>query len=247
MKTIVVLLVVAVSSCSAIGALGVDVAGVGIPPLPDVLNNCLINDLKESSLLLIRLAALICTYDTGVGKLNDQQWEDLLTSTSNVLRETTCLAADILGIDVLKTAGKTTAEIVKYLVTLLRPVVEMSGLPEVVFEATCKLTEKFFKPTCLPLLIGGDLPKLIIDLKLQACPNKDASIFMEDLKRVLQRLSCLFGEGPLVDVQLDDIANALTTIDPGTLTSSKPETLVLRLVMEVMCTLVDIVLQGVIP
>ncbi|XP_072002170.1 ranaspumin-like isoform X2 [Engystomops pustulosus] len=201
MKIAVVLLVIAVSSCSGqlSGAGSVDdVPGLrGDGKIPDAFSPCLIQAIEESSTLHLRLAILMCTYDEGKSQLNDENWNSLYNSLEEVLKDKPCAISTILGdVDKLKALGKSTAEIVEYLVEPLRPVLDSTEVSKLVMDTAGKLTKKMLKPECLPLLIGGDVPQLLIDLKTQACKGSNKEIVMKDLS-ILEKALCV----------LDDIAD----------------------------------------
>lgn len=267
MKIAIVFLVVAVSSCNGLGGLGVDVIkvddvakpdgvpevpdvsnvdvnAVDLPPLPDLLNACLIKALTGSQELLLRLALLICTYENGVDKLNDDNWDAVYESLKQVLGKTGCVVSDALGIENLEKLGTSTATILEKLVKLLRPLLDESGLSEAAFKALCELTKKMLKPTCLPLLIGGDVPKLLIDLKTQACPGINREIFYDDLYSILDRLRCLLSDESL---DLDEVINNISTDDTGDLVYSGPAKPVGDIIVNVICALVEIILPNPLP
>ncbi|XP_072002176.1 ranaspumin-like isoform X8 [Engystomops pustulosus] len=171
MKIAVVLLVIAVSSCSGqlSGAGSVDdVPGLrGDGKIPDAFSPCLIQAIEESSTLHLRLAILMCTYDEGKSQLNDENWNSLYNSLEEVLKDKPCAISTILGdVDKLKALGKSTAEIVEYLVEPLRPVLDSTEVSKLVMDTAGKL---------------GDVPQLLIDLKTQACKGSNKEIVMKDL------------------------------------------------------------------
>ncbi|XP_072002165.1 ranaspumin-like [Engystomops pustulosus] len=250
MKIAVVLLVIAVSSCSGqlSGAGSVDdVPGLpGDVNIPDALNLCLIKTLKESSILLLRLAILICTYDQGKSQLNDDNWKSLYNSLEEVLKDTPCAISTILGdVDNLEALGKSTAEIVEFLVETFRPVLDSTGVSKLVMDTSCKLTEKLLKPDCFPLLLGGDVPQLLIDLKTQACKGSNKEVVIKDIIGILTRASCVLDGS--VDLDIDAIANGITKAEDGSLIFGPNGTLLGDIIINVLCVAVEILLPLPLP
>ncbi|KAM4036267.1 ranaspumin-like isoform 2-T2 [Anomaloglossus baeobatrachus] len=255
MKIVAVFLVLAVSSCSdALAVVGgvsnLGVGGVGDLPNPlDLLNTCLIKALTNSQLLLLRLATIICKHDIQLAKLNneltdnlnDENWKALHEELKEVLKEITCAASNILGISALENLGEPAADTVSILLEMLRPIVN-SGLGDTALDALCTLTKKFLAPNCLPYLVGVDIPKFVIDLKTQACLGYNKDIVLEDLKNIVQRVSCLLTDGPLEVVALDEVVGSIIQDKNGLVALSEVAKPIVNIITEVLCALVEIIL-----
>ncbi|XP_073400799.1 ranaspumin-like isoform X2 [Dendrobates tinctorius] len=257
MKVAVAFLVLAVSSCSdALGVVGVggnlrDLGEIGdLPNIADLLNTCLIEALTKSQLLLLRLAMIICKHDIllqelnndQIDNLNDENWKALYQELKEVLEKITCAASNILDIDALENLAEPVAITVSNLLETLRLILEKSGFDEPALKALCALTKKFLAPNCLPSLVGGDIPKLIIDLKTQACPGYNKDIVLEDLKNIVERVSCLLADGPLKGAALDEVVQSITQDTIGLVADSKAAEPVVNIIVDVLCGLVDLIL-----
>ncbi|CAJ0946210.1 unnamed protein product, partial [Ranitomeya imitator] len=149
-----------------------------------------------------------------IDNLNDENWKALYQELEDVLKENTCTVSDVLGIDALENLAEPVAITVSKIVEILRPILtyidenniyfytdntlmpmsrddpnalEKSGLDKPAFSALCGLTKKLLAPQCLPYIVGADIPKLIIDLKTQACPGHNKDIVLEDLKNIVRQ------------------------------------------------------------
>ncbi|XP_077117277.1 ranaspumin-like [Ranitomeya variabilis] len=260
MRIAVVFLVLAVSSCSdALGVVGVggilgDLGGIGDLPNPvDLLNLCLIKALTNSQLLLLRLAIIICKNDIllqelnneQIDNLNDENWKALYQELEEVLEETTCTVSDILGIDALENLAEPVAITLSKILEILRPILEKSGLDKPAFSALCGLTKKLLAPECLPYIVGADIPKLVIDLKTQACPGHNKDIVLEDLKNIVKRVFCLVTDRPLSDSDLDDVVRSITQDTIGLVTVNGAAKPIVNIIVDVLCSLVNLILPTV--
>ncbi|XP_075199519.1 ranaspumin-like [Anomaloglossus baeobatrachus] len=168
--------------------------------------------------------------------LNDENWKALHEELKEVLKEITCAASNILGISALENLGEPAADTVSILLEMLRPIVN-SGLGDTALDALCTLTKKFLAPNCLPYLVGVDIPKFVIDLKTQACLGYNKDIVLEDLKNIVQRVSCLLTDGPLEVVALDEVVGSIIQDKNGLVALSEVAKPIVNIITEVLCAL----------
>ncbi|XP_056430941.1 mucin-2-like isoform X2 [Hyla sarda] len=223
-----------------------DAPGLGVrekedsPSVSSPWNICMINALKDSQELLLQLATLMCTYEKGMEKLNSNNWESFYQTFKEILEHLVCEFPPIVE-DTTSTTSNVTLELLK----TLRPVLDKSGLSELAFATLCKVTEKFLEPTCLPLLLGGDVPLLLIDLATQACPGINKKVAYDDLLSIVKRTSCLLTDAPL---DLDELVKDISQKnDVGDLIFSGSAEPIGDLIVNVLCVAAKILLPDLSP